>query len=199
MPLPNPTMSFTPFDILTAEELNDLVENIESLQDWTAFDNDTFPIALIEDGTVSSEKLNTTIAARAYRNAAQAILSGAARKVLLDTENFDVGGDFDLANSRFVAPVTGYYEISGSVQYLNLDAAGQQGLCYIYVNGVLAAGNSGYVGAANGDPTASITTLEFVNAGEFIELYTQHDSATASESLVVTRANTFLAVHFIGE
>lgn len=29
--LPNPGMSFTPFDILTAAEMNDLVENIEAL------------------------------------------------------------------------------------------------------------------------------------------------------------------------
>lgn len=33
--LPNPTMSFSPFAILTAEEMNDLVENIESLATGT--------------------------------------------------------------------------------------------------------------------------------------------------------------------
>lgn len=33
--LPNPTMSFSPFAILTAEEMNDLVENIESVADGT--------------------------------------------------------------------------------------------------------------------------------------------------------------------
>lgn len=33
--LPNPGMDFTPFDILTAEEMDDLVENIESLADGT--------------------------------------------------------------------------------------------------------------------------------------------------------------------
>lgn len=31
MALPNPSMSFSPFAILTAEEMNDLVENIEAL------------------------------------------------------------------------------------------------------------------------------------------------------------------------
>ena len=33
--LPNQGMVFTPFDILTAEEQNQLVENIESLADGT--------------------------------------------------------------------------------------------------------------------------------------------------------------------
>jgi hypothetical protein len=36
--LPNPGMSFTAFDPLTASEQNDLVENIESLADGTGFD-----------------------------------------------------------------------------------------------------------------------------------------------------------------
>lgn len=33
MALPNPSMSFSPFAILTAEEMNDLVENIEFIYD----------------------------------------------------------------------------------------------------------------------------------------------------------------------
>lgn len=37
MSLPNPSMSFSPFAILTAEELNDMVENIESLSNGTGF------------------------------------------------------------------------------------------------------------------------------------------------------------------
>jgi hypothetical protein len=38
MPLPNPSMSFTPLDPLPASDLNDLVQNIESLADGTGFD-----------------------------------------------------------------------------------------------------------------------------------------------------------------
>lgn len=41
MALPNPGMSFTPFDPLPAASLNDLVENIEALADGTAFDTST--------------------------------------------------------------------------------------------------------------------------------------------------------------
>lgn len=37
MSLPNPGMTFTPFDPLAASELNDLVENIESLEDGSGF------------------------------------------------------------------------------------------------------------------------------------------------------------------
>lgn len=39
MSLPVPSMSFSPFAILTAEEMNDLVENIEALADGSGLDN----------------------------------------------------------------------------------------------------------------------------------------------------------------
>ena len=47
MALPNPSMSFSPFAILTAEELNDLVENIESIYNGN-----------LADGSISGSKLN---------------------------------------------------------------------------------------------------------------------------------------------
>ena len=46
MALPNPSMSFSPFAILTAEELNDLVENIESIYNGN-----------LADGSISGSKL----------------------------------------------------------------------------------------------------------------------------------------------
>lgn len=47
MALPNPSMSFSPFAILTAEEMNDLVENIESLASGVG----------IADGSITNKKL----------------------------------------------------------------------------------------------------------------------------------------------
>lgn len=47
--LPNQDMSFSPFAILTAEEMNDLVENIESLADGSG----------VGDGAVTNAKLAT--------------------------------------------------------------------------------------------------------------------------------------------
>lgn len=42
--LPNPGMSFTPFDPLPASDLNDMVENIESLADGTGVDPGAIPV-----------------------------------------------------------------------------------------------------------------------------------------------------------
>jgi hypothetical protein len=50
--LPNDGMSFSPFAILTAEEMNDLVENIESLADGTGIGDGSVPVTALTDGVV---------------------------------------------------------------------------------------------------------------------------------------------------
>lgn len=60
MALPNPSMSFSPFAILTAEEMNDLVENIESLASGTGFNAGAISTAAIADGAVTTAKLGLT-------------------------------------------------------------------------------------------------------------------------------------------
>jgi hypothetical protein len=60
MPLPNPAMSFSPFAILTAEEMNNLVENIEALQDGSALDSNTIDAAFLLNATILNTKFSTT-------------------------------------------------------------------------------------------------------------------------------------------
>jgi hypothetical protein len=60
MALPNPSMSFTPFDILTAEEMNDLVENIEALAAGTGLNTDAITTVKIDDGAVTNPKIDWT-------------------------------------------------------------------------------------------------------------------------------------------
>lgn len=56
MALPNPTMSFSPFAILTAEEMNNLVENIESLADGSGFNAGAIGTSDIAAGAVTFAK-----------------------------------------------------------------------------------------------------------------------------------------------
>lgn len=61
MALPNPSMSFSPFAILTAEEMNDLVENIESLSDGTGFDTGAIDGSVVlQNNTVPASKIDFT-------------------------------------------------------------------------------------------------------------------------------------------
>lgn len=58
MALPNPAMSFTPFDILTAEELNNIVENVESLAAGTGFNAGSIDTPALANGAVTSDKID---------------------------------------------------------------------------------------------------------------------------------------------
>lgn len=57
MSLPNPSMSFSPFAILTAEEMNDIVENIESISDGSGFDTAAIDGSKLEDSAISTAKI----------------------------------------------------------------------------------------------------------------------------------------------
>jgi hypothetical protein len=90
-------------------------------------------------------------------------------KVLLDTELYDIGGDFDTTNKRFVAPVTGYYQVNAKVTFKDPVADKRVGLA-IYVNG------SAYETYLNHTSStsyayASISSLCYVTSGQYIELY----------------------------
>jgi hypothetical protein len=50
MPLPNPDLEFTPYNPLSAGELNDIVENVESLAGGTGFNDDAVPAQAINFG-----------------------------------------------------------------------------------------------------------------------------------------------------
>src|SRR5215217_7026259 len=56
MPLPNLSMSFSPFAILTAAEMNDLVENIEALAGGTG----------LNDNSITASKLATNAITLGY-------------------------------------------------------------------------------------------------------------------------------------
>jgi len=58
--LPNPGMSFSPFAILTAAELNDLVENIESLADGSGFDVGAIDTEDIATNAVEAPNISTS-------------------------------------------------------------------------------------------------------------------------------------------
>lgn len=58
--LPNQGMSFSPFAILTAEEQNNLVENIESLATGSGIGDGAIATAKIADSAVTSDKIDWT-------------------------------------------------------------------------------------------------------------------------------------------
>lgn len=73
MALPNPGMDFTPFDILTAAEMDNLVENIESLSAGTGFATGAIPTAAIANGAIDYTKVAAGAAVQFVTNSASAV------------------------------------------------------------------------------------------------------------------------------
>lgn len=157
--LPYPGKSYTPFDILTAEELNEDVANIESLATGTG----------IGDGAVTSDKIDFATYPRfsAYRNAAlNSSDMGAA--VPFDTELYDVGGNFNTANGRFVAPVDGDYHFDALVG--NTVATNTIMLSQLRVNGVEK--KNGLVFTPNTANNRSPVSADLrLSAGDYVEVW----------------------------
>jgi hypothetical protein len=117
---------------------------------------------------------NMIARARAKRSTNQTIGTGSWTKVQLNSKTFDVGSNFDNAtNYRFTAPITGYYQVNASTQWV--DPAGSDFYTKIYKNG------SGIATAASHNITANIITQSLsdvvqLNAAEYVELYVYQGS-----------------------
>lgn len=176
MPLPNPGMTFTPFDILTAAELNDIVENIEALVAGTAFGTGAIPNAAVASG-YSASKLDNPYKFSAYRNAAQNATSSFS-KINLDTEIFDTGGNFNNSTTyRFVAPVNGFYQFNAQA---STGATVTLWIASIFKNGVeYARGNKSFV---SGNFGSNVSDLIKLLANDYIELFVIANATVALEA-----------------
>lgn len=150
----------------------------------------------IGNGAITSEHLNATIACRAYLNSAQTTNSNVATKVLLDAESYDLGNNYDTTNKRFVAPLTGYYQVNANGRFDNL-AAGSVCLVYIYVNGAEYSQARTYGSGTNDDPQSMVSDVVPVTAGQYIEMYMLQNSASP-ESIANDSKITYMSIHYIG-
>lgn len=87
MALPHPSMAFTPFDVLTADEMNDLVDNIEALADGSGLNNLAITTAKIGAAAVTIAKIDLT-SFQATAQVGSADVSGGASGVVVTTTNF---------------------------------------------------------------------------------------------------------------
>ena len=118
-------------------------------------------------------------------------------KVLLDTETYDPGGNFSTINSRFYAPVSGYYQVNGSVQW-GMVVADKRYCAAIAVNGAsVAVGDSISSGVWLSNLNCSLSDIIYVAAGNYIELFGWHDSGASTEDIYATSFRTFLSVHLL--
>ena len=164
MPLPNPTMSFQPFDPLPASDLNKMVANDQSLAAGTG----------LADGAVTPAKWANPYKFSAYR--AAALSNNGVNPMQFDTELYDTNSNFDVPTNkgRYTAPVTGYYAFSARAEIINAGATQQRMYISLYRNGTeLKRGVDTTAANSSGLPvTATFSTSGvYLTVGQYAEIY----------------------------
>jgi hypothetical protein len=98
------------------------------------------------------------------------LIDNTATKVLYDTESYDVGNHYDTTNKRFVAPVTGYYDVTVAVSYTSASViADKRYRALIYVNGALYSTGETQSSVSGLSLSAIAHDIVYVEAGQYIE------------------------------
>jgi len=133
---------------------------------------------------------------RVGKNANQAIASGAAVLVTLQTVAHDPFFAFDAANSRIFAITSGQYYVSAAMRWLAFTATG--GHIYqmhIRVNGAIVLSSVVNPRSVGYWPHSLPAPLN-LTAGDYVDLAAQQNSG-AGQTVLGTTAQTFLGLHKI--
>lgn len=115
---------------------------------------------------------------RAYRSINSNLTAGTAVTALFDTEDFDLGSNYNHSASVFTAPVSGLYSFSVNLSYyLNGDSRQIEGR--LRVNGTVVQTADSFIqrtSSNNTHTTISITTLLNLTANDEVDV--QHLTVT---------------------
>ena len=139
------------------------------------------------------------VGASVYSAAAQANLTNNTwTKVVLDTEAYDLGGNF--ATSTFTVPVHGYYQINACVTFDSGDmvALKQYGGA-VYVDGAAAKYSFQHSGVVSAAISCPIATMLELNAAQTVELWARQVSGGNTIDIAVGATLTWLSVTLLHE
>lgn len=143
-------------------------------------------------GKVESEMLDLTIGVRAYRNGAVSYSSEA--DIVFDTENWDLGNNFNTTTGIFTAPVDGYYRVYCQCRITDL-GDGTVANLRLYGNGAVVSLSTIVGASTGGDPTITATDTMFLSA-------TQEIKATmnigTSRALAVSSSAVYITIEYLG-
>ena len=109
----------------------------------------------------------------------QTISNATYTKCTWDTESWDVGGGFDLANNKYQPSVAGYYSTTVNLRY-DGSTTYTRGIMVLYKNGSAYKRISGHLGTANENYTMNGTCLVHLNgSSDYIEVYVYINASTA--------------------
>lgn len=135
---------------------------------------------------------------RAYKSAAQAIVSGADTKIEFDAETYDTQNEFDIANYKWVAAKSaGYYIVNAYVTFDSVEfTAGDYIILKLYRSGVEFSQIARLkIGATQTDYFAiSGTAYLTVGATAYLELYAFVNRTGGNTSVLTGTTYTYLDI-----
>jgi hypothetical protein len=135
-----------------------------------------------------------TSRAKAYRNAAQTLSSGAETKIQINAEVYDGDGEFDpTTNYRFTATSAGYYLVIGVIRWAtNLDGVDVMALIYkngaVYSNVKIMFTNTTYM-------SIMISDVVYLAATNYVELYGYQSSGADADVYGGGADDTYFTIH----
>lgn len=127
---------------------------------------------------------------RVSRPTAQSVASSSFVKVLFNTKVFDPESLFDLTNSKFIAPVSGFYQVNA---HLGLSVMTGNAYIMLYKNGVIYSNGNHIYGAVSSPVRIILSDLIYLEKGDYLEIYTVQTNSGAVNTLVET-SSTFLSI-----
>lgn len=167
--LPNPSMAFTPFDILLAEELNDLVENIEALAAGTGIGDGSIGTSDVADGAVTYPKIGAFPKFSSYRNGGFTTVNSLISKYPINAIEYDPNSGFNITNNRYTIPAgaAGVWHISGR---FSVQSSSAVAFIILFVNGVER--RRGSLSKANAEYNGLVMGFDItLAANDYIEMY----------------------------
>lgn len=124
------------------------------------------------DGTAESPEINTSVSFLAYRSADYAYSASTWTRVNCNTEEYDLGGNYDTTNFRFVAPVAGVYLFTGQV---TVSAGNKRMLCELRKNNLEWKRGSDVDCAAN--RSSLVAAIMLLEESDYVDLWMWSDLA----------------------
>lgn len=191
--LPNPGMSFTPFDILTAAEMNDLVENIEALATGSGIGDGAIGASDIADNSLTPSKINTSSMTyvRATRSATQSISNNTITVVVYNTESVDSLNEYNTTTGVFTAAYSGFRTFSAGFRYQEATNASINGIRF-YLNStqLIEDNNANSVVAFF---SRNLSVRLYMVAGDTMDIRAQHN-AGSTRTIDNNVNNTYLII-----
>ena len=136
------------------------------------------------------------IKARAYRDAAQNIDAYGHTKVAIDTISFDTEGVVDIANSRIIPNLAGYYQVSGNAR-LGSIPDGEHFFCSIFKNGERVSAGAYFRSGSSigGQGISTVSDLVYMNGTtDYLELYIWNSYSSALPLVVGQSFQNYISV-----